>query len=165
MPRLSFVDTGPVDLPRPLADTAVETGGEAIAARTFDESLPLLVDALQPRQPFPIVKMDMPEPPETACQPQRVRSPALRSQTPGQRLCQIGMLRLQQIQPLRLFSRGMLGIGRFDHVQVEAEVARPRLFRFTLMLQLLRRILTERLEHLESALRLALFHGHHRCFP
>jgi TonB family protein len=51
--RLSFVATGSGDPPRPLADTAVETGGEVIAARAFDESLTLLVDALQPRPSLP----------------------------------------------------------------------------------------------------------------
>src|SRR5262245_39431421 len=51
--RLSFVDTGGNDPPRPIADTAVETGGEVIPTGAFDESLPMLVDALQPRPNLP----------------------------------------------------------------------------------------------------------------
>ena len=51
--RLSFADTGSGDPSRPLASTAIETGGEVFAARAFDESLTLLVDALQPRPSLP----------------------------------------------------------------------------------------------------------------
>ena len=40
-------------MPPPLARAAAETGGEAIALGAFDESLPLLVDALRPRPDLP----------------------------------------------------------------------------------------------------------------
>ena len=51
--RLTVVEVGTGEVPRPLAGAAAETGGEAITARTFDESLPLLPDALRPRPRHP----------------------------------------------------------------------------------------------------------------
>jgi TonB family protein len=54
--RLSVVDVRAAGMPRHLADAAVETGGEAVAAPAFDEALPLLVDALRPRPSHPALE-------------------------------------------------------------------------------------------------------------
>jgi TonB family protein len=50
---LSAIEVGPGEVPHPLAQAAVETGGEAISARTFDDALATLVDALRPRPDRP----------------------------------------------------------------------------------------------------------------
>ena len=51
--RISVVTVGAGEVPRPLAGAAAETGGQAIAMRAFDESLPFLPDALRPRPGHP----------------------------------------------------------------------------------------------------------------
>ena len=51
--RLSVVEVGTGEVPRPLAGAVAETGGEAITVQTFDESLPFLPDALRPRPGHP----------------------------------------------------------------------------------------------------------------
>jgi TonB family protein len=53
--RLSVVEVSGGEVPRPLADATVATGGEAIALRAFEESLSTstLADALRPRPGHP----------------------------------------------------------------------------------------------------------------
>jgi TonB family protein len=47
---LSAIEVGPGEVPHPLAQAAVETGGQAISARALDDdALAALVDALRPR--------------------------------------------------------------------------------------------------------------------
>jgi hypothetical protein len=48
--RLSVAAVGDSEVIAPLAKAAADTGGEAIALRDLDASLPLLVDALRPRR-------------------------------------------------------------------------------------------------------------------